>query len=399
MIPKGEQQIYKDSINEIYEVRITNMSDKSVRIAIDNLIELYEGRSILYGVYDLSQRFSKMTVSDMKTKLKELGSGVKAPGEIESGDYVQGFEGRVETVMEKRKAVQRGENVGIGTGIRAFDTMIGGLMKAEFGVIAGQPGVGKSATLGSFGKDAYMNGKNVVIVTGEMPKQDFEFRLDSDIANIPSLKFRWGNLSKTEIERWRRSIERQSEIRENFLEIVSFPRNFTAADIEGHILQLQDQYEKEVDLICLDYLNIMNPIGTKYGSKDWQGQAEAVWDVKALCADLNGGVCLWTAGQLKDEGIDSDYLDLSMLKYARAISETAPVVVGLVRTQDDEEENVLEMQVLKMRNAPLPDKSIILRPNLEFMRIHEEVVSKKKDLLSESQTETRRKVKTQKKER
>ena len=81
-----------------------------------------------------------------------------------------------------------------------------------------------------------MEGRNVVIVTGEMPKQDFEFRLDSDIAGIPALKFRWGNLSKSEVTQWRRAMERQQEIRDNFLEIVSFPKNFTAADIEGHIL-------------------------------------------------------------------------------------------------------------------------------------------------------------------
>jgi hypothetical protein len=97
--------------------------------------------------------------------------------------------------------------------------------------------------------------------------------------------------------------------------------------------------------------------------------------------ELNGGVCAWTAGQLKDEAIDSDSLSLKDLKYARAISETSPIVVGLLRGQNEELENVLKLQILKMRNAPLPSREIILHPNLEYSRIHEEVVPRTKNIL------------------
>lgn len=390
LIPKGDEQIYKDAITKIYKVNINTMSDKGARLAIETVIELYEGRRILYGVKDLIERFPQLSVPEMKNEMKKYGAGVKVPGEIESGDFLKGFEGRLENIRVKRQLAIEGKYAGITTGIRAFDSMIGGLMPAEFGVIAGQPGVGKSAMLGSFALEAYKNGKNVLIVTGEMPKQDFEYRLDADMASIPAIKFRWGNLSKKEIERWKKMVAYQREHRDNFLEIVSFPKNFNAADIEGHALQIQDMYEQELELVCLDYLNIMKPVDNKHGSKDWQGQADAVWDVKSMCADLNDGISLWTAGQLTDDGIKTDKLDLSMLKYSRAISETAPVVLGLLRTQDDEEENVLEMQVLKMRNAPLPEKSIILHPNMEYMRIHEQVISRNKDMIAEGANVTRR---------
>lgn len=389
-IPKGDTQIYRDALNKIYKVNINTMSDKGVRLAIETVIELYEGRKILYGVKELIEQFPQLSVPDMKRRMKEYGSGVKAPGEIESGDFLNGFDSRLENIQTKRQLAIEGKFAGITTGIRAFDSMIGGLMPSEFGVIAGQPGVGKSAMLGSFALEAYKSGKNVLIVTGEMPKQDFEYRLDSDMASIPAIKFRWGNLSKKEITRWKKMIEYQREHRDNFLEIVSFPRNFNAADIEGHALQLQDLYEQELDLVCLDYLNIMKPVDNRHGSKDWQGQADAVWDVKSMCAELNDGISLWTAGQLTDDGIKTDKLDLSMLKYSRAIAETAPVVLGLLRTQDDEEENVLEMQVLKMRNAPLPERSIILHPNMEYMRIHEQVISRNKDMIAEGANATRR---------
>jgi len=380
LIGKGEFSIYQEAIDEIYKINVAKMNDKSASVNVKHIVEMYEGRTILYGVRDLVENIKNLTVEDLKQRMKELGGGVKMREEIAGGNYTGGLEARVNVILEKQRLMEEGQMIGIPTGIRAFDTMIGGLMKPEFGVIAGQPGVGKSATLGAFALNAWRGGHNVLIVTGEMPKIDMEFRMDADVAGIQATKFRFGNLSKKEMEKWRSAITQEHEQHTNFLEVVSFPRNFTAADIEGYANQIQDEYEQNIDLICVDYLNIMNAVGSRLSSKDWQSQADVIWDIKSLCADLNGGTSLWTAGQVKDEAIDSDTLSLEDLKYARAISETAPVVIGLVRSQDDDAEQVIEMQVLKMRNAPVPSKSIILHPNMEYMRIHEEVIPTVKDL-------------------
>ena len=381
MIKKGEYPLYLESINNIYKINVTKINEKAMNLDIDTLIELYEGRIIITGIKDIVTNIKQYSVDDIRSKLKLISIGVKQKEEIKGGNYVDGIEERISAIEEKQKILTEGGSVGIPTGIQAFDLLSGGLIKPEFGVIAGQPSVGKSATLGSFGLMAYKNNYNVLIVTGEMPKIDMEFRIDSDLAGISSSKFRFGNISKKEIRRWRSVITEQREEHNNFLEVVSFPRHFTASDIEAYATQIQDHYEQSIDLICLDYLNIMGAIDSRSNSsKDWKEQAEVVWDVKELCSNLNGGTCLWTAGQIKDEAIDADALSLEDLKYARAIAETAPVVVGLVRSQDDEAEKIIELQVLKMRNAKLPSKSIILRPNLEFMRINEEIVPTVKDL-------------------
>jgi hypothetical protein len=380
MIKKGELPLYIEALDDIYKINVTTMNDKSADVNLNHVIEMYEGRTILYGVRDIIDNIKNLTVTDLKDRMKVLGTGVKLREEITGGNYTGGLQKRVEVILEKQKLMADGQMIGIPTGIRAFDIMIGGLMKPEFGVIAGQPGVGKSATLGAFALNAWRSGSNVLIVTGEMPKIDMEFRMDSDVAGIQATKFRFGNLSRSEMKKWQETLNREHESHQNFLEVVSFPRNFTTADIEGYANQVQDQYEKNIDLICVDYLNIMNANGSRLSAKDWQSQADVIWDIKSLCADLNGGTSLWTAGQVKDDAIDSDSLSLDDLKYSRAIAETSPVVIGLVRSQDDDAEQVIELQVLKMRNAPVPSKSIILRPNLEYMRIHEEVIPAIKDL-------------------
>ncbi len=393
LIPKGEAKVYAVVLDEIYDVPLGRMSERSATVNLDQLIDMFEGRTILLGLNSMMHELKGLTVTEIKNLLKEFGSGVRLPDQIVSGDYVEGYKDRLDIILEKQNALREGRDVGVPTGIRMFDFMLlGGLMKSEFGVIAGQPGVGKTAMLTSIAVHAWRRDLNVLLVTGEMPKPDIEFRIDADVANISASSFRLGNLSTGEMAQWRKSMDKERSRHDNFLEVVSFPRNFTTRDIEGQALQIQDEYEQEIDLICIDYLNIMKPIDMKRfdGAKNWEAQADAVWDIKALAATLNSGISIWTAGQIKTEFIDASSLSIDSLKYAGAISETAPVVVGLVRTEDNLSENTLELQVLKVRNALLPTRAILLRPNLDRMRIHEELVPKTKDFLAEEEQETRR---------
>jgi replicative DNA helicase len=378
-IKKGEQELYDEYLNKIYEIRPSVLTVRAFKTNIETVIEMFEGRTVLQSMKSIIKNIKHLTVAEIKQQLQIASTGVRVTEEVNSGNYTENFQDRYDSILKKRQDVADGKSVGIPTGIRAFDNFSGGLMRSEFGVIGGKPGVGKTAALVSFALSAWQRGFNVLFVSGEMPRIDIELRMDSNIANIPGIKFRLGNLTEREMNVWRRKIEQEGEVHQNFLEVASFPRNFTCRDIENKVYQIQDHYEGEVNLICLDYLNIMSAIGVNSSAKSWESQAEGVVDFKSLCAELNGGISGWTASQIKDEAIDADVLSLEDFKYARSITETAPVVVGLVRTQDDADEDVIQLQILKMRNAELPNKAIILRPNLQYMRIYQELEQTVKD--------------------
>ncbi len=122
-------------------------------------------------------------------------------------------------------------------------------------------------------------------------------------------------------------------------------------------------------MVCADYINIMNPI--RGGRWSWEDQAESVWDFKGFISEHN--LVGWTAGQVKDEAYEKEVYDAQDLKYARAISECAPVIVALIRTAKDIVDKRMKFQILKMRNAELPKKPIVLSPRFDIMRIHENV--------------------------
>jgi len=348
-------------------------------VAVHQLTELYESRKILNGIRDIASTVKVFDLEATKSKLKELSTSVAAIQDDRSGEWAEDYESRVEIVSTRAIVGEDGTSrIGIPTGIPKIDGMIGGILPGEFGVLAGQPGIGKSAALVNFGANAYVEGYNVLYASGEMPKVDVQFRIDANLAGVAAGGFRTGKLDEEEKARWQSTVDKYRALASNFFEVCAFPRNFDADDLEREILRVQDKHKRKVDLLLVDYVNIMSSIGSRGGSrKDWESQSDAVWDLKGLVSDINGGIACWTAGQVKDEAFEVEQMDLSHLKYARAISETAPIVFGLVRTPDDELEGRLQLQVLKMRNAEQLDRPIYLHPNLQLMRLHERIVTRK----------------------
>jgi len=389
-----DEATYAAVLDDVFSVDTDRLSEKGVKVAIEDLLTMYESRRIMYSLRDVvsTVRTGTFSLDDVKATLRDLGSPVAVKDNTKAGEYLEGYESRVEVIAERRKLREDGGEVGVLTGIGAFDRLTGGIMRKEFGVIGGRPSIGKTAALASFAVNAWFHDRSVLFVSGEMGKIDIEFRIDSMVAGIPASGFRSGELSDESLKVWERAVRKERGRRENFLEIVSFPKGFDMSDVEAEALRVQDKHKRQLDLVVLDYINILYPINVVRGraSKDWSAQSDAIWEFKDFVADFNDGIAGWTAGQLRDEALESDVLSLGDLKYSRGISETSPVVVGLVRTDKAEVEHTLEMQVLKMRNAKLPDKSIILRPNLEYMRIHEEVLGVKDlRLLGEDMTPRR----------
>lgn len=397
-----DELTYDSVLDDIYAVPVERLNEKGVKLAVEDLLEMFESRRILYQMRDIVGDVRKGTfnLDLVKSTLRDLGKPVGLTDATTSGEYLEGYESRVQVIEEKRELRETGGAVGIHTGIGAFDRMTGGVMPAEFGVVGGKPGIGKTAFLASLGVHAWREqGKNVLFVSGEMAKVDIEFRIDSMVADVLASGFRLGTLSEIEMKRWEQTVKNERARRENFLEIVSFPKGFSVEDIEAEAMRIQDKHKKPMDLVIVDYLNILYPktMGKGKGAKDWSSQADAVWEFKDMVAGLK--ISGWSAGQIRDEAIDSDVLSLADLKYARAISETSPIVLGLVTTDRAEVEHCMELQVLKMRNMKLPDKSIVLRPNLQYMRIHEDVLGIKDLRLMGEDVTPRRERKTKQQRR
>lgn len=370
-----DEELLDTCLDEIYEVDTSPFDEKAAKHLMSQVLDLYESRRLLEGIGEILSKMKTFNLKRSKKKLKELSRPTTLLDDENVGYYIKDYPQRIEILDQKEKRSEKTEDgdVGIPTGIYKFDRACGGIMPGEFGVIGGMTGVGKTLAIGCFGITAWEAGYNVMIVSGEMEKAPLEFRIDANLSGIPAMKFRNAELTKKDMQHWDATIKKyEAKQYGNFFYIATFHKSFSVENIENEIIKIQEESGKKLDWLGIDYLNIMDPVGgTGGGSKEWAAQSDVVWDVKGLTSDY--GLVTWTAGQVRDEAYNKDLYDPSDLKYARAIGETAPVVIALIRTDEDLLANRMRLQVLKMRNAILPKRPIMLSPNMSIMRLNQDI--------------------------
>jgi len=377
MIGKDEDGLYVEVVDQLFTIDVSGFNVKNTQHMMYQILELSESRKVLTGCGEVIGSMRKFDLGTAKQKLGVLSRPVGLTDHENAGYYLDDFGERQEIIEEKMMSAEEHEDaeVGIPTGVTRFDRKIGGLMPKEFGIIAGVTGVGKTAALISFGLHAWLKGFDVMMISGEMSKELLQFRMDSYLTRISGTKFRTADLSEKENKKWASTIKLYKAKQDNFLYIATYPRKFTIENIEQDLTRLQEETGRKAKLICVDYINIMDPIRHGRSKGGWEDQADAVWDFKGFVSEH--GMVGWTAGQVIDAAYEKELYEASDLKYARAISECAPIIISLIRTEKDIVENQMKLQVIKMRNAELPRKPIALNPQFNIMRIHEETHEKK----------------------
>ena len=361
--------------DKLMKLNLSSVNLRGVRLQIRQMYDLYVARSALELAFSMlkqsAREDSRYSLDDMKKdaiKIHRIASSAWDE-DSRSGEFLEGYEQRYKDILFDQENINDGELKSIPTGLNRFDAIVGGVLPGEFGVIIGKPSVGKTAAMVSFAVHAWRQGCSILFVSGEMQMRDIMHRIDSNVSGVPSQLFRKRSLKDKDFRQWDRRIHKLRRTQESFLEVTGMNRNFTVKAIDDEIDRVEEKWDQKVDLICVDYLNIMRHDDYANG-RSWEGQSDVVWDIKALCEERR--LACWTASQITDDGISSKSLNLGHVKYARSIGETAPIVVGLLQDEDDELEGRIRLQVLKLRNAPSVGDFINLNPNLELMRIHSE---------------------------
>lgn len=376
---KDEAEMYKDTIRDVFEYE-ANLNSKSAMIVADELRMLYESRAIFEASAEFLSNIDDFDIEQAKARLKELGIGESVDDAQHFGSYTGTYAQRVEEAERRRQASenQEGGHAGIPTGIEVFDNMTGGLIPPEFGIILGRSGIGKTITLVNFAASAWEFGEDVVIYSGEMSKLALDYRLDAYFSGVDAKKFRVGGLEEKDYRLWDSTIHKLTSERDNVLYTVSAKRSFTRDDVDAAISRIEEETGRRIRLCLIDYLNIMSPVKQFKGTKDWASQADVIWEIKELAEERVMGV--WAPAQIIDSAYDKELYSLTDVKYGRALSETSPIVVGLIQTEKDELMGRMKLQTIKMRESGEFDP-IVLRPDLKHMRLNRPMTVGRKSLL------------------
>ena len=281
----------------------------------------------------------------------------------------------IEQVLEDlRKHLERLKDLegvaGIPTGFQRLDHMLKGLQPSDLIIVAGRPGMGKTAFLVSIALNAARNGKRVAIFSLEMSNEQVAQRMLSQETGFGAEMFR--DPRRLRDDQWARLEEAIQRLGRLPIFLDDTPA-LTPQQLRVKCLRLNQHHG--LDLVLVDYLQLMS--GGRRSENRVQEVSFISRSLKYLARDLN--IPVVAAAQLSravEQRADRRPM-LSDLRESGALEQDADVVMFLYREsyyeQDDgkdgdgsrrlrHEPEPVDLHVAKHRNGPTGHIQLIFEP-------------------------------------
>ena len=220
--------------------------------------------------------------------------------------------------------------VGVPTGLRDLDDRLGGLHKSDLIIIAGRPGMGKTALATNIAfnasKKLQESGKksSIIFFSLEMSSEQLSTRILAEQSRIKSNDIRRGRISDEQFDKF---IETSKNISELPLYIDETPA-ITIAAMSNRARRIKRIHG--LDMIIVDYIQLMR--GTlNYKEGRVQEVSEITQGLKAIAKELSVPVVALSQLSRQVEQRDNKKPQLSDLRESGSIEQDADVVMFVYR--------------------------------------------------------------------
>src|SRR6266481_3267052 len=296
------------------------------------------GEDMVNVAYEAPVDFApRAQIEDAERKLYELA---------ESGRYDGGFQRfsqAMKTALDMAaNAYQRdGKLSGIATGLRDLDAKMGGLQRSDLIIVAGRPGMGKTALATNIayniaeahqaevqpdGTMKSVNGGIVGFFSCEMSAEQLATRILAEQTSISSSMLRRGGISQSEFDK----------IRDYTIQLQHLPLfvdetgGLSISQLTARARRLKRQ--KGLDLIVVDYIQLLQGSGKRSDNRV-QEVTEITTSLKALAKELNVPVIALSQLSRQVESRDDKRPQLSDLRESGSIEQDADVVMFVYREE------------------------------------------------------------------
>lgn len=267
-----------------------------------------------------------------------------------------------ETVDLIEKIQKHGESRGLKTGYTELDNMTSGFQKANLIVIAARPSMGKTALALNITANMAIEGeRSVGFFSIEMSKIQVMMRLLAlrSRINLSALMSARPHLSQKE---WKQLELAAGELEKSRIHIDDSP---TLSIVEMKTRARRLKNERDLDIIFVDYLQLMKVTGDLLRRSDTRAQEVAIITsaLKELAKELDIPVVacaqLSRAPEQRGSRREGPKYQLSDLKESGAIEQDADLVMFLHREREEQTEEALagasgtaDVIIAKQRNGP-----------------------------------------------
>jgi replicative DNA helicase len=230
---------------------------------------------------------------------------------------------------------------GVSTGLHDLDRMMGGLQPSDLIIVAGRPGMGKTALATNIafniakayqfevrpdGGHETTNGGIVGFFSLEMSSEQLATRIIAEQAQVPGYKIRRGDITESDFHR----ITQAAREMQTIPFFIDHTGGISIAQLTARARRLKRQ--RGLDLLVVDYLQLLSGSKSK-GDNRVQELTEITTGMKALAKELNVPIIALSQLSRQVESRDDKRPQLSDLRESGSIEQDADVVIFVYREE------------------------------------------------------------------
>lgn len=321
---------------------------------VEKYIKIVDEKSMLRKLINTSNELVALGYDETEEVDNIMDMAEKKIFDLASKKNTKGYTSIKDVLVESFSKLEelynnKGKVSGTPTGFVDFDNITSGLHDSDLIIVAARPAMGKSAfAINLAANVALQAGKGVAIFNLEMSKEQVGNRILCSEAMVDSNKVRTGLLEDDDWVKLASTLSRLSEAPI----YIDDTAGISIMEIRAKCRKLK--LEKDIGLVVIDYLQLIQGSGTKNSSRE-QEISEISRSLKILAKELNIPVIALSQLSRSVEKRDDKRPMLSDLRESGAIEQDADIVIFLYRddyyNQDSEKKNVAEVILAKHRGG------------------------------------------------
>lgn len=229
------------------------------------------------------------------------------------------------------------------------------------GISSHNSGAGKSLFLANLGVNWALLGMNVLYLTFELSENLVSMRVDSMVTGI-STKDVFKSIDDVVLKV--KMIGKKS----GAFQVKYMPSGKNANDIRSFLKEYEIKTGRRVDVLLIDYLDLMMPVGVKISPSDLFVKDKYVSEeLRNLAMELN--TVFVTASQLNRSAVEEIEFDHSHISGGLSKIQTADNVIGIFTSRAMRERGRYQIQLMKTRSSSGVGSKIDLEFNVDTLRI------------------------------
>ncbi len=323
---------------------------------IEHYAQIVKEKATLRRLIQISNEVMARSYQGEDTVEEILGDAERDIFEVAGQQYRSGFMPIDPLVSAVYKQIEEVSNrktlvTGVETGFTELDRMTSGFHPADLIIVAARPGLGKTSICLNIAQHVALRKQQTVgIFSLEMSKEQLVKRLLCSEAEIDSHKVNTGYLNKEDWIRLGRAAGALSRARI----FIDDSAGISMVEMRSKARRLR--LEKSLDLLIVDYLQLMSGTGQRYENRT-QEISQISRGLKSLAKELCIPVVAISQLSRAVEVRRGDHRpQLSDLRESGSIEQDADLVLFIYREEmfnpTEENSGVAEVIIGKQRNGP-----------------------------------------------